>query len=162
MTHTLPVIKNKLNGGFRIRFGLGATILGFIIFLIGAEPNLFGLDRSPVIGFVQIAVFLVGLGFICLGGYVALSALWNGGQKPIIADIGQRLVATGYMIAVGSGMADLFGFGSQQYPLVPRFGGWQAMGVLAGQTVIAVGFLLLIPFKKKTISQPERPAIEME
>jgi hypothetical protein len=162
MTHSLPVIKNKLNGGFRIRFGLGATILGFIIFLVGAEPSLFGLDRSPVIGFVQIAVFLIGLGFICLGGYVSLSALWNGGQKPIIADIGQRLVATGYMIAVGSGMADLFGFGSQQYPLVPRFGGWQAMGVLAGQVVIAVGFLMLIPFKKKAVSQPERPAIEME
>ena len=57
-------------------------------------------------------------------------------------------MGTGYVITMGSGMADIFGFGSQQYPLVPRFGGWQAMGVLAGQVVIAVGFLMLIPFKK--------------
>lgn len=162
MSDSLPVIKHKINGKTRTRFGLGMTVLGFIIFLVGAEPNLFGLDRSPVIGFVQISVFLVGLGLICLGGYVGLSALWDGGQKPIVADVGQRLVATGYMIAVGSGMADLFGFGSQQYPLVPRFGGWQAIGVIVGQAVIAVGFVMLIPFKKKEFSPPESPMIEMD
>lgn len=162
MSDSLPVIKNKLNGKFRTRFGLVVALLGFIIFLVGAEPNIFGLDRSPVIGFVQIAVFLVGLGLISLGGYVGLSALWNGGQKPIIADIGQRLVATGYMISVGSGMADLFGFGSQQYPLTPRFGGWQAIGVMVGQLVIAVGFIMLIPFKKKEPRPPEAPMIQMD
>ena len=145
-----------------MRFGLGVTILGFIIFLIGAEPHWFGLDRSPVIGFVQISVFLVGLGLICLGGYISLSALWNGGQKPIIADVGQRLVATGYMLAVGSGMADLFGFGSQQYPLVPRFGHWQAIGVLIGEAVIAVGFLMLIPFKKPASQPPEAVMLDDE
>ncbi len=98
MTNSLPVIKNKLNGRFRTRFGLTVTILGFIIFLVGAEPSLFGLDRSPVIGFVQIAVFLVGLGFICLGGYISLAALWNSTPKTIVADVGQRMIATGYMI----------------------------------------------------------------
>ena len=159
---SLPVIKNKLNGRFRIRFGLAVTILGFIIFLVGAEPNLFGLDRSPVIGFVQIAVFLVGLGFICLGGYISLAALWNGEHKSIIADIGQRLVATGYMISVGSGMADLFGFGSQQYPLLPRFGQWQAVGVMFGQLVVAAGFLMLIPYKKTSPANIATPPIEMD
>jgi len=162
MTNSLPVIKSKLNGRFRTRTGLVTTILGFIIFLVGAEPSLFGLDRSPVIGFVQIAVFLVGLGFICLGGYISLAALWNGVQKSIIADIGQRLVATGYMIAVGSGMADLFGFGSQQYPLLPRFGQWQAIGVMVGQLVIAVGFLMLIPYKKPSIERTEPTILESD
>jgi len=162
MTNSLPVIKNKLNGRFRTRLGLITTVLGFIIFLVGAEPSLFGLDRSPVIGFVQIAVFLVGLGFICLGGYISLAALWNGVQKSIIADIGQRLVATGYMIAVGSGMADLFGFGSQQYPLLPRFGQWQAIGVMVGQLVIAVGFLMLIPYKKPSIERTEPTILESD
>jgi hypothetical protein len=162
MTNSLPVIKNKLNGRFRTRLGLIVTILGFIIFLVGAEPSLFGLDRSPVIGFVQIAVFLVGLGFICLGGYISLAALWNGVPKSIIADVGQRLVATGYMISVGSGMADLFGFGSQQYPLLPRFGQWQAIGVMVGQLVIAVGFLMLIPYKKSSPDRAEPTIIETD
>ena len=162
MTNSLPVIKNKLNGKFYTRFGLTVAILGLIIFLVGAEPSLFGLDRSPVIGFVQILVFLAGLGFICLGGYLSLAALWKGGPKSIIADVGQRLIATGYMIALGSGMADLFGFGSQQYPLLPRFGEWQAIGVLVGQLVIAAGFLLLIPYKTSAPQKTETTLIETD
>jgi hypothetical protein len=132
----------------RIRFGLIASILGLVFFLLGAEPGLFGLDRSPVTGFVQIAVFLVGLGIICLGGFISLNTLWNGTSKTIIYDIGLRLVATGYVIAVASGMADVFGFGSQTLPAVPRFGAWQKIGVISGQFVIAVGFLMMIPYPR--------------
>jgi hypothetical protein len=116
--------------------------------LLGAEPGLFFLDRSPVVGFVQIATFLVGLGIICLGGYISLAALWNGGPKTIASDIGLRLVSTGYVIAVASGMADIFGFGSNNYPVIPIFGIYQQIGVILGEVVIAVGLLLLIPFKK--------------
>src|SRR4030042_790916 len=114
MTDAPPV--RKTNGRVRIRVGLGVTVLGFIIYLLGAEPGLYGLDRSPVVGFVQIATFLVGLGFICLGGYISLAALWNGGQKSIASDIGLRLVGTGYVIAGACGRADIFGFGRKQYP----------------------------------------------
>jgi hypothetical protein len=145
MTNGTP---RSSNGRFRIRLGLGATLLGFAIFLLGADPGIFGLDRSPVTGFVQISVFLVGLGIICLGGYISLAALWNNHAKSIASDIGLRLVATGYVIAVASGMADVFGFGSQQWPIVPYFGPWQAAGVLIGEGVIAVGFLLLIPYRR--------------
>jgi hypothetical protein len=137
--------KDKSNGRKRIRFGLVVTILGFLLFLLGAEPGLFGLDRSPVVGFVQIAVFLVGLGFICIGGYISLAALWNGGLKSIASDIGLRLVATGYVIAVACGMADLLGFGSHTLPNIPYFGAWQVGGVLLGEIVIALGLLLLVP-----------------
>ncbi len=132
----------------RIRLGVGITIVGFLIFLLGVEPDIFGLDRSPVTGFVQITVFLIGLAFICLGGYIALAALWNGFEKTIAADIGLRLVSTGYVIAVGSGMADVFGFGSHLPPLTPIFGPLQATGVMIGQAIIAIGFILLIPFRK--------------
>lgn len=144
----MSVLPGKGNGGRRVRVGLGITIIGFIIFIIGAEPGLFGLDRSPVVGFVQIAVFLVGLGIICLGGYICLAALWNSGLKSIASDIGLRMVATGYVIAVGSGMADIFGFGSHGFPKIPRFGSWQMTGVLIGEIVIAIGLLMLIPFKR--------------
>jgi hypothetical protein len=132
----------------RIRFGLVASIVGLLVFLLGAEPGLFTLDRSPVTGFVQIAVFLVGLGIICLGGFISLNTLWNGTPKTIIYDIGLRLVATGYVIAVASGMADIFGFGSQTLPAVPRFGTWQKVGVISGQFVIAVGFLMMILYPR--------------
>jgi hypothetical protein len=128
----------------RIRFGLITSIVGLLVFILGAEPGLFSLDRSPVTGFVQIAVFLVGLGIICLGGFISLNTLWNGTTKTIVYDIGLRLVATGYVIAVASGMADIFGFGSQTLPVVPRFGAWQKIGVISGQFIIAVGFLMMI------------------
>ena len=100
-------------------------------------------------GFVQIAVFLVGLGIICLGGFIGLVALWGDDERSIAADIGLRLVATGYVLAVFTGMADVFGMGTQPLPDVPFFGPLQATGVEIGQAVIALGFLLTIPFKKR-------------
>jgi hypothetical protein len=130
---------------WRIRSGLLMTLFGLIIFLAGARPAIFGLDRSPVVGFVQIAVFLVGLAIICLGGYICLMAYWRNGDRTIPADIGTRLVTTGYLIAVFSGMADVFGFGTQMWPKIPFFGPWQAIGVQIGEALIAIGFLLLIP-----------------
>jgi hypothetical protein len=146
MTEAVPV--RKSNGRARIRIGLTATILGFLIYLLGAEPGLFHLDRSPVVGFVQIATFLVGLGIICLGGYISLAALWNGGQKSIVSDIGLRLVSTGYVISVACGMADVFGFGSNNFPKIPVFGIYQQIGFILGEVVIGIGLLMLIPYKR--------------
>jgi hypothetical protein len=137
----------NLPSRWRIRAGLIMTLFGLIIFLAGARPGMFHLDRSPVVGFVQIAVFLVGLAIICLGGYTSLMAFWKNGDRTIAADIGTRLVTTGYVIAVFSGMADVFGFGTQMWPKVPFFGRWQAAGVQIGEVVIAIGFLLLFPRK---------------
>jgi hypothetical protein len=130
----------------RVRFSLISVTLGLLIFTVGAKPNWFGWDRSPVVGFIQIAVFLVGLALMCLGGFVGLSALWGQEQRSIIADIGLRLVGTGYVISVFTGLADVFGMGSQPLPDVPHFGPWQASGVLIGQFVIALGFLMVIPY----------------
>jgi uncharacterized membrane protein len=45
-------------------------------------------------------------------------------------------------------MADIFGFGSNNYPKIPIFGIYQLLGVLIGEIVIAVGLLMLIPYKK--------------
>jgi hypothetical protein len=139
----------------RIRTGLSITVIGFLVFVLGAAPQVYGLDRSPVIGFVQIAVFLVGLALICTGGYLSLAALWNGQEKSILADIGLRLVATGYVIAVATGMADIFGLGTQPLPGIPLFGPWQEIGVLLGQAVIAAGFILLIPYRRQSASPGE-------
>jgi hypothetical protein len=130
----------------RIRFGVVMTLGGLLIFMLGVRPSFFDLDRSPVVGFVQIEVFLVGLAIICIGGTISLMAFWRNGYRSIPADIGSRLVLTGYVISVFSGMADVFGFGTQLRPRVPFFGPWQAMGVQIGLALIAIGFLLMIPF----------------
>jgi hypothetical protein len=129
----------------RIRLGLIVTMIGLIIFILGAKPDIFGLDRSPVIGFIQIAVFEVGLAIICLGGYISLMALWRSHKPSITADFGIRLVATGYLICVFTGMADIFGFGSHLLPGIPYFGPLQSLGVLIGELVIAIGMVMLIP-----------------
>lgn len=133
----------------RIRLSLIITFTGLFIFAVGTKPGLFGWDRSPVVGFVQIVVFLFGLAFICLGGYLGLHSLWWGFERTIIADIGSRLVATGYVFSVFAGLADIFGMGSQTFPQIPYFGPWQAAGVLVGQGIIALGFLMMIPFRHK-------------
>jgi len=133
----------------RIRTGLFVTLAGFFIFVVGAKPDWLGWDRSPVVGFVQIAVFLIGLAIICIGGYIGLLALWGDSQRSIAADIGLRLVSTGYVISVFAGMADIFGMGTHPLPGVPYFGPVQATGVVLGEVLIGVGFLLLIPFKSQ-------------
>ena len=130
----------------RMRFSLICVGLGLFIFVVGAKPNWFDWERFAAVGFIQIAILLIGLGLICAGGYVGLTALWGRDQRSIIADIGSRLIGTGYVIAVFAGMADVFGMGAQTLPGNLYFGPLQATGVLIGQFVIAVGFLMLIPY----------------
>jgi hypothetical protein len=135
---------------FRINIGLGLTVAGFLVFLLGADPGLINLNRSPVVGFVQTATFTTGLAMLCLGGFIGLKACQQPRQYQTLAqDVGIRLVATGYLIALVSGMSDVFGFGTQVYPALPFFGPAQAAGVIIGEIVIAVGFLLYLPFPSK-------------
>jgi len=131
----------------RIRIGLTFTMIGYLFFLLGARPGLFGLDRSKVIGFVQIAVFLVGLAIITFGSYLTLVSFWPKGTTSLLADFGLRFISTGYIICIFAGMADVFGFGSHHLPSV-FFGPLQARGVEIGMAVIAIGFLMLIRFDR--------------
>jgi len=135
------------NGKFRANIGLGLTISGFLIFIMGADPRIVNLDRSLYVGFLQILTFSLGLAMICLGGFISFKVCQRQGSTQSLAqDIGVRLVATGYLIAMVSAMADVFGFGTQAWPAVPFFGPTQASGVVAGEMIIAVGFLLYMPF----------------
>ena len=161
---TMPNNNRKNNhtvNGFplrRIQFGLVTAVGGFLIFMVGIKPEYFGLDRSPVIGFVQIAVMLTGLALVCIGGTTALRGLWKGRRPSIAAEIGIRIIATGYIIAVFSGLADIFGLGSHPYPeFTPYFGDWQARGVQIAEGFIAVGFLMMIPYTRNPLfrSRPQ-------
>ncbi len=130
----------------RLRVGLLSVLFGLFVFIVGAKPAWFGWDNSPVVGFIQVSVLLIGLGILCLGGYITIDTFWIGQERTIPADIGMRLVATGYVIAVFSGMADVFGLGTQVGPEAPFFGPVQAGGIIFGQAVIAIGFLMMLPF----------------
>ena len=134
-----------LHHDLRIPFGLAVTFGGFLIFLIGCHLHIIGMGRSPLISVVQTAVFEIGLLVICLGGYINTVALWRGKPFSIPADIGLRLVGTGYVISFFTGFADVFGLGSHKPPNIPFFGPFQALGVMLGEVFIAIGFLMLIP-----------------
>jgi hypothetical protein len=135
--------------GSRTRRWLGivVTLIGLFVLTLGAKPEWLGLDRSPGIGFLQITVFSLALGIICLGGLIALLSLWKGIERTLMPQIGIRLVATGYIISFFSAMADLLGFGSQPKPQGPYFGPIQAVGFVIGEAVIAIGFLMLLPYR---------------
>ena len=141
--------ETRLYAGKRVRNGLITAAAGFFLFILGARPSLFGLDRSPVVGFVQIAVFTLGLTIICAGGYATMTGLWFKRPMSILADIGIRLVATGYVISFFCGLADYFGFTRQHYPSMPSFGPLQSIGYLVGQIIIGVGFLMMLPFTSR-------------
>jgi hypothetical protein len=137
-----------VNRSDQVRLGLVIVVIGFLVFLLGAKPEWFLLDRSPVIGFVQISVFTFGLGLLSMGGYIGLAGLWKNQERSILADIGARLIGTGYVIAVFAGMADIFGLGTHPLPQVPFFGPLQAVGVQIGQIIIASGMTMMIPFQR--------------
>lgn len=136
----------------RIQFGLIISVGGFLVFLVGVKPETFMLDRSPVLGFIQIAVMLVGLAIICVGGYISISGLWKGQRPSIAAELGVRIISTGYIIAVFSGFADIFGLGSHPYPeFIPYFGEWQARGVQIAEAFIALGMLMMLPYARSPL-----------
>jgi hypothetical protein len=139
----------------RVRFSLICVGIGLLIFVIGAKPNWFNWSTLPEVGFFQIAVFLIGLALICIGGFIGISALWGREQRSILADFGSRLIGTGYVISAFAGMADIFGMGAQTLPDTPYFGPLQAIGVLFGQIVIAAGFLMFIPYQMRPDQTPE-------
>lgn len=146
MDSKTAVVNQKVTQS-RANFGLGITLMGFLLFLLGADPGLINLDRSPYVGFVQTVTFSIGLALICLGGFISFKLCQRQGSSQSLAqDIGIRLVATGYLISLISGMADVFGFGTQAWPSLPFFGPRQALGVIAGEIIIAAGFLLYMPF----------------
>jgi drug/metabolite transporter (DMT)-like permease len=143
----LPTESNNPNITMEhVNTGLVISTLGLLTLLFGSKPEWVGMDRSPVVGFVQITIVLIGLGIMCLGGNIGLGALWGRRQKSILADIGLRLIGTGYVISVFSGMADVFGMTVQKNVKVPFFGPWQAAGLQLGMIIIAAGILILIPY----------------
>jgi len=137
---------------YKVRLGLTFVFLGFIIFLIGLRPDLFGLDRGRSIGLIQIITILLGLGIMTWSGVIILRRLWNGNKKTIVGDFGSRVVATGFVICSFAALADAFGLGTNPVSNV-LLGTLQSYGLMAGIAIVCVGFLMLIRPKSKKNDQ---------
>lgn len=130
----------------QIRFYLTLIMIGFLIFILGIDPGLFGLDRGVSIGFVQIIVLLIGLAIMTWAANLTLQSFWPKGQKSLLADFGTRTIATGYVICVFTALADAFGLGTNPMPNV-FLGLLQSRGVMIGMSVILLGLLMAVRWK---------------
>ncbi len=135
----------------RSRFTLTLAVFGFLVFLIGAKPSVFGLDNAATIGFAQIFTMLLGLGLLTWGAQLSINLFWPRGERTILADFGLRVVATGYVISVFTALADAFGFGTNPLPEV-FLGTLQSRGLIIGMLTIATGLLMQIRWPCKTSS----------
>lgn len=137
---TAPLPRFPLN---RLRFFLGLLVFGFLVFVIGIDPGLFGLNRSSAIGFVQIIVLLLGLALMGFAGHLALASFWPKGEKSLLADFGSRTIATGYVVCLFAALADAFGLGTNPMPDV-FLGELQSRGLVIGMVMMLIGLLMCV------------------
>ncbi len=139
---------------FLQRVGLVGLLLGVLVFLAGIFPRLIGIATTPGMGIAQLVILLSGVALFTLGGYIyARNTRVPHPQPRLRESIGLRLMATGYVICVASGLADVLGIGTHSQPAnFPVFGAWQAVGFGIGLVVIIVGILL---YAQKYSPNPE-------
>lgn len=130
------------------------VLVGSLMFLLGIHPAFFGLDRSPVVGFVQMGVWLTGLAVVLLGAYGAARIVRNGRKHSLRSEIGLRLVASGYVLALAASLADFLGIGSHPLPRV-YFGPIQVAGLVTGIVMSLTGLILYLPRGRR---EPAGPA----
>jgi len=130
-------------------------IFGLFLFLLGFQPWIFGLDRSPVIGYLQVVVYLSGLGLVVVSSF-ALEYLMRPPDQvlTIREDVGARLSATGYVLVAVACTADLIGLGSHPLPGSPHLGLLQSIGLILGLATILLGLAMYHPRKPKPVKPP--------
>lgn len=125
------------------RFGVILIVAGFFIFIVGLFPDLIRLGLTPGIGLLQIGLFLFGLSIMTLGGYIyAYATRHRGMVRRLRHDIGVRLMATGLVIALATGFADVLGIGSHFGADRPLLGPLQAIGIAFSVVIIGVGIIM--------------------
>ena len=117
---------------------------GLLVFILGVAPDLIGMDRSPVIGFVQVGTWLTGLALLLLGAYLSVRVIRNGRETTLLSDVGSRLIATGYVMAATASLADFIGIGSHPLPTI-YFGPIQVIGLALGVLISLIGVILYWP-----------------
>ncbi|MEW6569004.1 MAG: hypothetical protein AB1449_12730 [Chloroflexota bacterium] len=139
------------------RLWMTLVLIGLLIFAIGVDPDLIGMNRSPIVGFVQIGVWLTGLAVLLLGAYSTVRVVRNGRANSLRADIGVRLIATGYVLAATASLADFIGLGSHRMPGV-HFGEVQVVGMALGVLTSLLGLILYWPRHPESKQDPDSQA----
>ncbi|HEY46312.1 MAG: hypothetical protein AMJ88_05450 [Anaerolineae bacterium SM23_ 63] len=124
------------------------VLIGLFVFIIGVEPDLIGMDKSPVVGFVQVGVWLIGLALLLVGCYATVYVVRNGQPNSLRADIGLRFIATGYVVAAAASLADFIGLGAQSMPEI-SFGPIQVIGLVVGVILSLLGVVLYWPRRER-------------
>lgn len=137
------------NSDPRLYLTLTLAALGVAGFAIGARPDWLGLARTPEVGFLQIVFMVTGMGFFAMGSIFALRLLWQP-RRPLRVRLGARIAATGYVTVAAALMADILGMGSQTWPASAHFGPMQGYGVLMGEAIMALGLLLMAPYRRSS------------
>jgi len=130
------------------------VILGLLVFVIGIYPDLIGMNRSRVIGFIQMGVWLAGLGLLLMGAFLTVRVVRNGRPMSLRAEVGTRLIATGYVISAAASLADFLAIGSHRLPWV-YLGPLQVAGLAGGVVVSLLGVLLYWPRTPRPPTEPE-------
>ncbi len=130
------------------------VILGLLVFVVGINPDLIGMNRSRVIGFIQMGVWLSGLGLLLLGAVLTVRVVRNGRPMSLRAEVGTRLIATGYVISAAASLADFLAIGSHRLPWV-YLGPLQVAGLAGGVVISLLGVLLYWPRTPKPPAEPE-------
>ncbi len=120
------------------------VLVGLFIFIIGVDPDLIRMNRSPTVGFVQMGTWMTGLAFLLLGAFATVRVVRNGRPTSLRANVGIRLIATGYVVSGVGTFADLLGIGSHHLPHL-IFGPLQVAGLAGGVLVSLLGVVLYWP-----------------
>ncbi|MCJ7566721.1 MAG: hypothetical protein MUO58_04195 [Anaerolineales bacterium] len=130
------------------RLLMTVMLIGLLIFMVGIQPDLIGMNRSITVGFVQIGVWLTGLAILLVAAYSTVRVVRNGKPTSLRADIGIRLIATGYVVAAVGSLADFIGVGAHRMPVI-HFGHIQMIGLVTGVLLSMLGVILYMPWTKK-------------
>ena len=138
------------------RLWMTVVLIGLLIFVIGIQPDLIGMNRSVTVGFVQIGVWLTGLAILLLAAYSTVRVVRNGKPNSLRADVGIRLIATGYVVAAVGSLADFIGVGAHRMPEI-YFGHIQVIGLVTGVLLSTLGVILYMPRTKKVKIEERAP-----
>ena len=144
-----PLTKKQIRNA---RGWMTLVLIGLMLFMIGIYPNSIGMDRSPVVGFVQIGVWLTGLAILLLGATMTVRTIRNGRPNSLKSEVGLRLIATGYVLAVAASFADFLGIGSHVRPGI-AYGPLQVTGLALGVLVSLAGLMLFFPGRGQPAGQ---------
>lgn len=131
------------------QFGIALGTLGAMLTLMGLFPGITGLEPTLGIGLVQVFVIVLGLSVLLVGGlFYVKFAFYAFEPNTLAQQIAVRLALSGIVFMVLTGLADVFGFGSN--PRIPGsdivIGPLQTIGLIGSFAIGSIGVILYALF----------------